>query len=57
MKQLIDIIFDHFEGEQGTKFQSACAAFCQNQSEAMKLLQIKMKHNTDKFSSFLNVNY
>lgn len=28
--------------------------FCQNQAEAMKLLQIKMRQTTDKFTVFLN---
>ena len=56
IKQLISVIQEQFQGEQGEKFQNACATFCQNQQEAMKLLQSKMKHATDKFSLFLNVN-
>jgi Rho guanine nucleotide exchange factor 12 len=54
LKQLIDIILDQFEGETGYKFKTACAKFCQNQGEAMKLLQNKIKH--DKFSLFLSVS-
>jgi len=53
VKQLIDVISGQFQGEQGERFQQACATFCQNQSEAMKLLQIKMKMLTDKFTLFL----
>ena len=56
VKHLIEIISSQFQGEQGLKFQNACATFCQNQSEAMKLLQVKMKQTTDKFSMFLNVS-
>lgn len=57
VKQLIDVVLQQFEGERGAKFESACATFCQNQGEAMKLLQSKMKqHATDKFSLFLNVS-
>lgn len=54
VKQLIDIILEQFKGEQGEKFQSACAKFCENQSQAMKLLQLRLK-NSDKFSQFINV--
>ena len=53
IKELIDVILQQFEGEQGSRFEAACATFCQNQSEAMKLLQAKMKHATDKFTQFL----
>ena len=57
VKQLIDVVLQQFEGERGAQFESACATFCQNQGEAMKLLQSKMKqHATDKFSLFLNVS-
>ncbi|CAF0826197.1 unnamed protein product [Brachionus calyciflorus] len=52
IKQLIDVILDQFKGEQGEKFQSACAKFCENQSQAIKLLQFKLK-NSDKFSQFI----
>lgn len=53
VKQLIDVILEQFKGEQGDKFQTACAKFCENQSQAMKLLQLKLK-NSDKFSQFIN---
>jgi hypothetical protein len=54
IKDLISIILEQFQGEQGEQFQEACATFCQNQGEAMKLLQTKMKNQTDRFQSFLN---
>ncbi len=54
LKQLIEIILDQFEGDIGYRFKTACAKFCQNQGEAMKLLQNKIKH--DKFSLFLTVS-
>ena len=54
IKDLIRIILDQFQGEQGDRFQEACATFCQNQGEAMKLLQTKMKNQTDRFHQFLS---
>lgn len=54
IKQLIDIILEQFKGEEGAKFQSACAKFCENQSQAIKLLQTKLK-NSDKFNQFISV--
>jgi Rho guanine nucleotide exchange factor 12 len=54
IKELINVILEQFQGEQGNRFQNACATFCQNQGEAMKLLQTKMKTQTDKFNLFLN---
>jgi hypothetical protein len=54
LKEFIDVVLDQFEGDTGEKFKVACATFCQNQSEAMKLLQNKMKN--DKFSVFLSVS-
>jgi Rho guanine nucleotide exchange factor 12 len=53
VNQLVDVIQDQFQGETGYRFQTACATFCQNQSEAMKFLQVKSKLATDKFTSFL----
>jgi hypothetical protein len=53
IEQLITILQDQFQNENGTRFQSACAAFCQNQSEAMKFLQTKSKLLADKFTLFL----
>ena len=50
---LADAIAAMFEGEQGARYQSACATFCQNQAEAMKLLQVKMRQTADKFALFL----
>jgi hypothetical protein len=52
IKQFINLVLEQFKGEQGEKFQNACATFCQNQREAMNLLQAKMKH--DRFASFLS---
>jgi len=51
--QLITILQDQFQNENGQRFQSACASFCQNQSEAMKFLQTKSKLLADKFTLFL----
>jgi len=51
--QLITILQDEFQNENGQRFQSACASFCQNQSEAMKFLQTKSKLLADKFTLFL----
>ncbi len=53
IEQLITILQDQFQNENGTRFQSACATFCQNQSEAMKFLQTKSKLLADKFTLFL----
>ncbi len=52
--QLTDVILGQFRGEQGERFQVACAKFCENQGQAMKLLQVKLK-NSDKFNSFITV--
>ena len=53
VQPLVDILLEQFDGQLGDKFKTACAVFCQNQAEAMKLLQNKLKH--DKFNLFLNV--
>ena len=50
--ELTNIILEQFKGEQGEKFQHACARFCENQGQAMKLLQQKLK-NSDKFNQFI----
>lgn len=55
IKQLINIILEQFKGEGGEKFKIECARFCENQSQAMRLLQTKIKTN-DKFGSFINVS-
>ena len=52
--QFIDIVLSQFDGEQGTQFQTACAQFCSNQSEAMKFLQKKAQIK-DEFTTFLQV--
>lgn len=54
LKQLINIILDQFKGAKGEKFKTECAKFCENQSQAMKLLQERLKNN-EKFSQFISV--
>ena len=54
MDQLVNVILGQFKGEQGERFQVACAKFCENQGQAMKLLQAKLK-NSDKFNHFITV--
>lgn len=54
IKQLINIILEQFKGERGEKFKTECARFCENQSQAMKLLQTKIKNN-EKFNNFITV--
>ena len=43
-----------FDGDQGIQFQTACAEFCRNQSDAMKFLQ-KRALLKDEFTIFLQV--
>lgn len=54
VKQLINVILEQFKGEKGEKFKVECARFCENQSQAMRLLQTKLK-TSQNFNTFITV--